>query len=247
MLRAARASRVRYAAAFRFRAAGPVVAAMAVLLAAGGCANPLVRDGSRDGPFFTPVNHVGVPSLTGIRRVVVLPIWSAELAPRETLMELDRVLLTALVEQNRFEAVTLSRHECQARFGVEALASTSALPSDFLARLRDAFGAEAVLFTDLTAFSAYNPMTIGLRAKLAPIDHPWLAWAFDEVFSTANPAVANGARRHVRRLEPVRLPGESLAVPLHSPSRFASYAAAAMFSTLPPVRPEAMLTPAVSH
>jgi len=51
--------------------------------------HPGRTDGSRIGPLFTPTNFVGEPSLGGIRRVVVLPVWGGSAASLETAAELE--------------------------------------------------------------------------------------------------------------------------------------------------------------
>lgn len=198
--------------------------------------HPGPQDPARTGPFFTPNNHVGEPSLGGVRRVVLLPLWVGADAPPESAAQLDEVFVTALQKQNRFEVVTLSRAECRLRFGEEALLSTAALPHNLLAALRRELAADAVLFVDLTVFRAYKPLALGLRAKLAAIEGPRLIWTFDNVFAADDPAVANSARHHeIDRDRSV--PTDLTAGVLGSPSRFAAYAATAMFCTLPPVLP----------
>jgi hypothetical protein len=206
----------------------------AALLA--GCAGTDVLDPVHRGPFFVPDNHAGDPSLAGIRRVVLLPVCGGALAPAESVAALDPVFAAALQGEKRFEVVIFSREECMRRFRLPELSSAAALPHSLLAQLREEFVVDAVLFVDLTVFSAYRPLAIGLRAKLAAIDGSRLLWTFDNVFSADEPAVANAARRHYlsgdRSLVPIDLtPGV-----LQSPSRFAGYAAATMFATLPPVK-----------
>ena len=120
-----------------------------------GCAGPAYRDPVRSGPFFTPVNHVGEPSLGGIRRVVLLPVWGGSVAAVETAAELDAFLLTALQRENRFEVVTFSRAQLLRRFHVEAVSGAGTLPADLLPMLQRELGVDAVMFVDLTAYSAF--------------------------------------------------------------------------------------------
>lgn len=211
------------------------LAAVALLA---GCTTP---DPAYQGPFFAPINHAGEPSLGGLRRVVLLPVAGGEIMPLESAATLDPVLVAALQRENRFEVVSLSRAECLRRFRTTEFVSTSALPPGLLPALRDDFGAEAVLFIDVTVFSAYRPLALGLRGKLATIDGRRLVWTFDTVFSAEDPAVVNAARRHVLNSDGAGLPADLTGSVLQSPARFAGYAAAAMFATLPPVRPAAAL------
>lgn len=208
------------------------VAILALLLSS--CMTPGPQDPVRVGPFYHPGNHAGEPSLGGIRRVVVLPVWSGNVAPSESAAALDETILTALQGENRFEAVPLTRAECLRRFRAEALSSSSALPHDFLATLKREFAADAVLFIDLTVYQPYSPLGLGFRSKLATIDGTRLVWTFDNLFLAEDPLVANAARHHFLHRDRTVPADQSQAV-LQSPSRFASYAASAMFATLPPV------------
>lgn len=205
----------------------------AALLA--GCAGTDILDPVHRGPFYVPNNHAGDASLGGIRRVVLLPICGGSLAPAESVAALDPVFHSALQGEKRFEVVTFSREECLRRFRVPELSSAAALPPGLLNQLREEFAADAVLFVDLTVFSGYRPLAIGLRAKLAAIDGSRLLWTFDNVFSADDPAVANGARRHYLTGDRGLVPMDLTPGVLQSPSRFAGYAAATMFATLPPV------------
>lgn len=226
---------------FRARPARlPIVAAAAFLA---GCMHPAVNDPARVGPFFTPANFSGDASLGGIRRVVVLPVWAGEGMPPESAAALEEVFLTALQQEKRFEVVSFSRQECRRRYGVEALGSATALPRDLFASLRREFAADAVLFIDITSFNAYKPMTMGLRGKLAAIEGGRLVWTFDNVFSAEAPVIANSAR-HQSLDRDTSVPADLTRGVLQSPSRFAAYAAASMFATLPPV--VATLRPAIS-
>ena len=199
-----------------------------------GCMHPDMRDPARMGPFFTPKNVIGEPTVGGIRRVVVLPLWVGADTPPESAAQLDEVFVSALQKQNRFEVVTLSRAECTRRFRAQALLSTSALPHNLLAELQREFAADAVLFIDLTAFQAYKPLALGLRAKLAATADSRLVWSFDNLFAADDPATANSARHYfIDRDRSV--PADLTYSVLQSPTRFAEFAATAMFATLPPV------------
>lgn len=210
---------------------------LAVALAAffAGCAGTDVLDPVHRGPFFVPKNHVGDPTLGGLRRVVLLPVCGGKLAPAESVAALDPVFTAALQAENRFEVVTFSREECLRRYHVPELSSAAALPHGLLAQLKEELAVDAVLFVDLTVFSGYRPLAIGLRAKLAAIDGSRLIWTFDNVFSADEPTVANAARRHYLTADRALVPADLTPSVLQSPSRFAGYAAATMFATLPPV------------
>jgi len=214
---------------------------LGLLLASGGlifsgCASTLNHDPVRHGPFFTPTNLSGEVTLpSDLRRVMVLPLHGGELAPAETCAALAPGFIAALQRENRFEVVTLSREECRRRYGVESIASTSALPRDLFTGLRRDFAVDGVMFVELTTFAAYRPLSLGVRSKLAVVADSHLVWTFDTVFASENPAVANSARRHFAASGRGEVPGDLTPAVLQSPSRFAEYVAAAMYATLPPV------------
>ncbi len=207
---------------------------LAALAACAGCAQPGHFDRARTGPLFTPTNVYAEPSLSGLRRVVVLPVWSGDIAPSETAAGLDATVVLALQQQKRFEVAPVSRDWMRRRFRAEAVSSAGALPHDLLTVLKREFAAEGVIFVDLTTYQPYRPIGMGFRAKLAPIDGSRLIWTFDEVFLSDHAPVANSARNHFLEVEG-QVPVDMTHGVLQSPTRFAQYAAAAMFATLPPV------------
>jgi hypothetical protein len=214
----------------------PLVLGLAAALLAGGCASkPSITDPARHGAIFAPKNVYSEKRLPkALHRVVLLPVHGGEFTPREISETLDHVFATALEKQMRFEVVTLSRDECQMSFGVPDIGSADALPHDFLAIIGQKFGAEGVIFVDITAYQGYRPMLLGIRAKLANVSDRRLIWSFDEEFSVLDPTVANGARRFYLANEDGPVPYDPTEGILQSPTRFAAYAADTMFRTLPP-------------
>ncbi|MBL9186271.1 MAG: hypothetical protein JNK23_02215 [Opitutaceae bacterium] len=217
----------------KFSAIAVAAAALAWLP---GCLHPYpsVADAARLGPFYAPGNFAGDESLGIVRRVVLMPVWVGQGTSPESVAALDEVVLATLQRENRFEIVPFSREDCRRRYVVDALSSSTALPADLLEMLKREYAVDAVLFVDVTAYQAYKPLVLGLRGKLAAIDGSRLMWTFDNVFASDDPAVANSARRFfVERDRSV--PTDLTAAVLQSPSKFATYAASTMFSTLPPV------------
>lgn len=209
-----------------------MVAGLAFTL--GGCMTPGPANPARTGPFYVPTNVKAEPTLAGIRRVALLPVWSGDAAPAETAAELDRLAIAALQEAQRFEVVSLSRESALRKFRAESFGSASALPHGFLSELQRDLAVDAVLFVDVTVYSAYRPLALGLRGKLVLIAGPRIVWAFDNVYSADDAAVANAARNHFLGADQ-RAPVDLTHGAVQSPSRFATYVMASMFSTLPPV------------
>ncbi len=214
-----------------------MVALGAAALAAG-CMHPGPYDAARVGPFFVPANVEREPTIGGLRRVVVLPIWPAPPVAAESAASFDEIFHHALQKEHRFEVVVLTREECLLRFRRESLASSGVLPTDLLMVLKAEDAADGVLFLVLTDYSADKPISLGVRGKLATIDGARLLWTFDNVFAADDPAVANAARHHFIDRD-TAAPIDMTPAVLQSPSRFAAYAAATMFETLPPVVPPA--------
>jgi hypothetical protein len=200
-----------------------------------GCRTPSEFDSARNGPFFTPTNFQAAARLpVEIRRVIVLPVADDGRLPEDTLDVLDTVLQTALGRAQRFELVPLSRPACARLAGARAIRSVDALPHDFLARLIADYAADAVLFVDVTSYSPYPPLALGLRAKLVRTDNSTILWAFDTIFSATDTSVVNAARRHWLDTAPAGTPADFSVTALQSPQRFAAYATSAAFATLPP-------------
>ncbi|HVU31940.1 MAG TPA: hypothetical protein VHE61_00800 [Opitutaceae bacterium] len=215
---------------------------LTLILLSAGCMTPAINDEARVGPFFHPKNVVSDLTLGGVRRVVLLPVWGGQGVPEESAASLDPVFRQALQDQNRFEIVAPSRQEFLSRFGAEALSSTAALPHDFMSTLKRVYGADAVMFVDITVYRPYPPLALGIRGKLATVNAPHLIWAFDNVYSADNPEVAAGARHYFLHSGNQDVPGDLTPAILQSPSRFATYASHSAFATLPPV-----VLPALTH
>jgi hypothetical protein len=211
-----------------------ILGALAAVLAgcaAGGARAPAASQGAG---VFKPRNFRADNFIPlSVRRVVLLPVHGGALVPPEACEYLDPIFATALERQARFEVVTLSREDCAKGFGAPDLSSTDVLPPDFLARLGTEYGAQAVLFVDVTAYGPYRPLTLGLRAKLATVGDRRLIWTFDEVFTCLDPAVVAGLRRYYSKGSQEGAPVDLSADALVSPRRFAAYAADATFQTLP--------------
>jgi hypothetical protein len=215
-----------------------LAAAFLALLLAGCDTLPRAKpDGARTGPFYAPANVRAVERLPEtVRRIVLLPCGAAD--PRiteDTLRDLDGILAAGLTRSARAEISTLDR-ETLARFsGRPNLLSTSLLPADFLARVVAQTGADAVLFVDVTAYSPYPPLVLGLRARLVEARAADPLWNFDNIVSTADPAVVNSARaRALRSTGTASAPGDRSHTVLQNPLAFADYVADVAWNTLPP-------------
>lgn len=201
-----------------------------------GCANGELVMPRMTGPLFKPGNHLGEVRLpVAIRRVALLPLHGGQVVPAESLDMLDRGFMQELLRVERFEAVLLTRETMVRLFGEKQFSSVEALPHEFLAAIARDQAVDGVLFVDITSYSAYQPLQIGVRAKLAATATGNLLWSFDTLFSADNPTVVNSARLYAQGGKKGARPliDRSSSV-LQSPSQFGAYAAATTFATLPP-------------
>ena len=186
------------------------------------------------GAAFEPKNFTSVGVLPGtVRRVAVLPLYS-DTWPALNIASLESAFAAELVKFQHFETVAVSRSQMRDQFSAEAVLSSAALPADMLERLRASQGADAVLFQDLTHYSPYQPIAIGVRAKLVSTVDGRVLWSFDALFDGAQPSVAVAAREYYLNQGRPAYPLENSSGIMQSPSRFAKYVAHAMFGTLPP-------------
>jgi hypothetical protein len=170
-----------------------------------------------------------------VRRVAVLPLavsgGSGEMDfGRENLQP---VLLAELRKTCRFELIPVAIEDLKRWSGKGVWSAAEKLPADFLARIREATGADAVLFCQLSHYRPYAPVAIGWKLQLVDATQGNVLWAADIMFDAADPQVAASARCHGQAREGNldRLLGASGI--LLSPNRFGQFAAATALGTLP--------------
>jgi hypothetical protein len=204
-----------------------------------GCSSIMPKpDGAVAGPFYVPSNVKAISKIpSAVRRVIVLPVAGGPALTEETLLKLDAVCQGELNRTAKFEVVPLSRNALAEITGVRQISSVDKIPAvliDKLFNIYNSYGVDAVLFIDVTAYTAYPPLVLGLRTKLARVTDGEIIWAADNIFSAAEPAVMNSARHHALALGSDHGPADLSYTILQNPLRFAGYAAAATFQTLPP-------------
>jgi hypothetical protein len=186
---------------------------------------------------YEPSNvHRAEPFLPAqMKRVAVLPVTTLT---DGSIMEFGRdslgpVLLHELGRARLFELVAVSPEDLLAMTGRAEWSGEEQLPADFFEKLKEKLGVDAVLFSRLTQYRAYEPLSVGWRLKLLDAEEPRVVWAVDEVFDARVPEVVAGARRFARHhRESAAAPAEPDDI-LSSPRRFGQYAASALVATLP--------------
>lgn len=179
--------------------------------------------------------NVYQPPMAGtVTRVAVLPL-AGDVQPADALREMDRTFHAEFNKPQVFEGVRVSRSELSDLIHKDQLSSTEAIPRELLLALQQKYSAEAVLFTDVTHYRPYRPISISVRTKLVSLRTNDVLWSIDANFDSAEPAVAEAARTYSRLTEqnPTLLKASDSSGVLLSPQRFARFVAREVFATLP--------------
>lgn len=175
-----------------------------------------------------------LPTVGGrvIRRVALLPVCHERL-PGEALKDLDLVFNSELTKKTLFEVVPISRREMEGLIGLREVSSVEKVPGDLFRKLRDVYGVEGVMFTDVTHYSPYRPVSLGVRSKLVDVETGRIHWASDVIYDSSNAGVAAAARNYAFVLGKDNFPiqGDGGTI-LMSPRFFAQFAAHANYVSL---------------
>jgi hypothetical protein len=201
-----------------------------------GCATPqFLSDLST--PSYAPSNvHRDQSFLpTYVRRVAVLPLTTLT---DEASMDFGRdslwpVLLEELGRSRQFELVAVPPEELRLLTGRSGWSGEEKLPADFFEKLKDKLGVDAVLFSRLTQYRAYEPLAVGWRLKLLDAEVPRILWAVDEVFDARVAEVSVAARRYARDHPDAAASLNDPQNVLLSPRRFGQYTTSAVVATMP--------------
>lgn len=203
----------------KWRVSGCVVGLLALM----GCAVTHKVVTKQPGPPVPSYHQPGggVP----IRRVAMLPL-SYETGDTAVPRSLDGMFNAELTKTSLFELILINRSQMQEMFGTPQLSSVDVLPGDLLSQLMTRYNVDAVLFTDITQYFPYQPVSIGLRSKLVDARTGEIRWAFDYLFDSGKPSVAQDAKTYFLQNSQTNLPipvdGSSILV---SPLRFSRFAA----------------------
>ena len=166
-----------------------------------------------------------------LRRVALLPLHRGDYDH----IEMDTIrqnFLQELLKRNLFEVVQVTPEEMEDLFGEPSFSSVGYLPTKLLGKLHDVYAIDGVMLIDISYYRAYQPVGLGVRAKLLDGHTGDIAWASDAVFDAANPEVSNAARKYFKTESLNRFPLTETRNVLHSPARFSKYVADAVFETI---------------
>ena len=168
-----------------------------------------------------------------MNRVAVLPSAHPE-EDVAILTNFDNTIYSELTKNKLFELVRVDRAYLKKHFGFEQIDSTQSLPASMISRIFQDFGAQGVLFTDVTDYHPYRPIRVGLRSKLVDLRDGNIVWIFDDIFDASQPNVSAAAQRYARRSSTDRFPLDTAESMLQSPQRFTRYVMHETFATVPP-------------
>lgn len=202
-----------------------------------GCARPRILAQALT-PSYVPSNvfKEGAVIPSQIRRVAVLPLSVMNEDDGDMTFGRDTLMPVLVGELNRaraFEVVTISVDDLRLISGKGVWSAEEKLPLEFFERIKEKFGADAVLFSRLTMYRAYEPLAIGWRIKLIDADEPHILWAVDEVFDARDPSVAAAAMKYAQHTPDTSSSLSDSRSVLQSPRRFGRYTASAVVQTMP--------------
>ncbi len=202
------------------------------------CAHNTLPDGAVVGPFYHPENISRAEETLPLDLARVIVLVPADRTPGhsltpETLAEIHQALIRSLTSSARFELVSLSQSQLSRFTGSASIASDSEISADLLSQLAHAHQAQGILLTDITSYSPYPPLALGIRTKLARLDSSKILWATDHLYQASDPRVANSARKYAITRSTHRGPGNLSHSILQNPSRFAEFVSSSLCETLP--------------
>ncbi|MEM9159480.1 MAG: hypothetical protein AAGB46_10560 [Verrucomicrobiota bacterium] len=175
--------------------------------------------------------HQAIDLPEHLRRVAVLPMYLGRYDHIDFSL-VEENFAQELIKKNLFEVHVVTPEDMNERFSRERYSSADYLPTKLLSKLHEAYAIDGVLLVDVSYFSAYRPVGLGVRAKLLDGHTGEIVWAMDQLFDSSVPAVSNAAREFYKTQSLLQYPMNDTTFVLHSPNRFSKYVAESVFSTI---------------
>lgn len=166
-----------------------------------------------------------------LSRVAVLPMFKGEYGHMDLSLIEENIRLE-LAKLGLFEVISVEPEVMKELFAEERFSSIGVLPVHLVEKLHARYAVDGLLLLDLSYFKAYQPVGIGIRAKLLNSDTGKLVWAADEIFDSSNPEVSNAARKFYKTESIIAFPLHNTKSVLHSPSRFSKYVGNSLFRAI---------------
>ena len=166
-----------------------------------------------------------------LRRVAILPMHLGRYDHIE-FRHIEENFSQELIKQNLFEVLVITPEEMKDHFSKERFSSAEYLPTKLLSKLHTAYAIDGVMLLDVSYFNAYQPVGLGVRAKLLDGHTGEIVWAVDQLFDSSAPSVSNAAREFYKTQSLLQYPIKNTGNVLHSPNQFSKYVANSVFSTI---------------
>jgi hypothetical protein len=219
---------------------GQVLLIILVVSYSVGCRTVTKKPGAVIGPFHEPTNYhlAGGEMPSDMRRVALLPLTSSldTLEHRSGRLLLQETLYTQVADAGLFEVVIVPPKKLEALTGKPIWRMIEELPIDFIDRIAREYDCQGVLFSHLSVYKPYPPLSVGWRMGLVHLspqsNNGTVVWEIDEVFNAGKQDVINSAIRNGVK--------NGLSDPeldydfglLNSPRRFGRYTAEEVVSTM---------------
>lgn len=205
-----------------------ILAGGAFLLLAGGCSSVSKQfDPTYIGPFHSVGNIYQVPGgiPQEIHRVAVMPLTHApgNRSAERGVPLMIRTVTEELARARAFEIIAITPTKLDNLIGHRSLRADDKLPYNFVPKIKEETGCQAVLFVELTTYRAYPPVALGWKLHLFDLETEELIWAVDEVFDVGQSPVANSLRRHIREHHSPHNAAATQLLVLDSPRELARY------------------------
>ena len=228
------------------QALGHAVLMLALAAGLGGCKTASIKNpGTVIGPFHKPANYNLANGVmpADMRRVALLPLTSAmnTVEHQSGRQILQKFMQAEIAKSGLFEVVYVPETKMGQLTGRPAWRMIDELPVDFIEQITREYDCQGVLFSHLTVYQPYPPLSIGWRMGLVHLspesNNGKVVWELDDVFNAGQKSVINSAKRNAIKngLSDPELDAE-LGL-LNSPRRFGRYTAEAVVATMSRLSP----------
>ncbi len=228
------------------QALGHAVLMLALAAGLGGCKTASIKNpGTVIGPFHKPANYNLANGVmpADMRRVALLPLTSAmnTVEHQSGRQILQKFMQAEIAKSGLFEVVYVPETKMGQLTGRPAWRMIDELPVDFIEQISREYDCQGVLFSHLTVYQPYPPLSIGWRMGLVHLsphsNNGSVVWELDDVFNAGQKSVINSAKRNAIKngLSDPELDVE-LGL-LNSPRRFGRYTAEAVVATMSRLSP----------
>jgi len=210
-------------------------AAIAITLLLSGCGSVHTFNQKHDTTFGKKAEAVNVfqddvlPA--HLRRVAFLPIYKGRF-DHVNMDAIEENFAAELTKRNLFEVVVVKEDTMKDLFQQGRFSSVENLPTKIISRLHSVYAIDGIVLVDVNHYNAYQPVGLGVAAKIFDGRTGRLVWAADHIFDSSNPAVSNAARKYYKTESLIQYPLHETQTVLHSPTRFSKYVANSIFASI---------------